>query len=136
MSTNTLLADRVEIADLFARWSRLLDEHRWADAGTVFTDDVEVHSPRIQVRGIGKVAHFLRESEVDGEHTQHITTDLLVDLDGDEATASANSLVHFYRDDTPPHQTSGLHLNCILTRTPAGWRLRRTQITLAWIREG
>ncbi|MBF6469964.1 nuclear transport factor 2 family protein, partial [Nocardia beijingensis] len=55
MSTNTVIADRIEIADLFSRFARLLDEQRWEDAGTVFTDDVEVDSPRIRVRGIDKV---------------------------------------------------------------------------------
>ena len=46
MSTDTLIADRIEIADLLTRFARLLDEERWEDADTVFTDDVAVRSPR------------------------------------------------------------------------------------------
>jgi ketosteroid isomerase-like protein len=102
MSMDTLIADRIEIADLFTRFARLLDEKRWEDADTVFTDDVEVHSPRIQVRGTDKVVDYMRQAEVEGEHTQHITTDLLVSVNGDHAVASGNSLVYFYRDDQPP----------------------------------
>jgi hypothetical protein len=91
MSTETLIADRIEITDLFTRFARLLDEQRWQDADTVFTDDVAVHSPRGgELRGIDKVVDFMRQGEVEGQHTQHTTTDLLVDIDGDQAAASAN----------------------------------------------
>jgi len=136
MSTITLIADRIEIADLFTRFARLLDEKRWEDADTVFTDDVAVHSPRSgEIRGIDKVVGFMRQAEVDGERTQHMTTDLLVDVNCDQATASANSLVYFYRDGQAPHRTSGLRLACTAVRTPAGWRLRESWTMLAWMHE-
>lgn len=135
MSTETLTTDRIEIADLFTRFARLLDEQRWADANTIYTDDVEVHSPRIHVRGIDKVVDYLRQAEVEGEHTQHTTTDLLVNIDGNQATASVNSIVYYYRDGQPPHQTGGLRQTCIAVRTPTGWRLREVRIMLAWMRK-
>lgn len=136
MSTITLIADRIEIADLFTRFARLLDEKRWEDADTVFTDDVAVHSPRSgEIRGIDKVVGLMRQAEVGGERTQHMTTDLLVDVNGDRATASANSLVYFYRDGQAPHRTSGLRLACTAVRTPAGWRLRESWTMLAWMHE-
>ncbi|WP_248966219.1 nuclear transport factor 2 family protein [Sphaerisporangium perillae] len=136
MSTDTLIADRIEITDLFTRFARLLDEQRWEDAGTVFTDDVAVYSPRAgELRGIDKVVGFMRQSEVEGEHTQHTTTDLLVDIDGDQAAASANSLVYYYRDGQAPHFTGGLRLAGTVVRTPAGWRFREQRITPAWTRE-
>lgn len=135
MSTSTVIADRIEIADLFSRFARLLDEQRWEDAGTVFTDDVEVDSPRIQVRGIDKVVDYMRRAEVEGQHTQHTTTDLLVNLDGDQADVSSNSIVYYYRDGQPPHQTGGLRQACTAVRTPAGWRISATRIMPAWIRK-
>ncbi|MDX3850587.1 nuclear transport factor 2 family protein [Streptomyces sp. AK02-01A] len=136
MSTNTLIADRIEIADLFTRFARLLDEKRWEDADTVFTDDVEVHSPRAgEIHGIDKVVGFLRQAEVEGEHTQHVTTDLLVDVNGDQAAASGNSLVYFYREGQAPHRTSGLRLAGTVVRTPAGWRLSESRTMLAWMHE-
>ncbi|MFI6793327.1 nuclear transport factor 2 family protein [Nonomuraea sp. NPDC050383] len=136
MSTDTLIADRMEIADLFSRFARLLDEKRWEDAGTVFTDDVAVHSPRGgELRGLDKVVGFMRQSEVEGQQAQHITTDLLVDVDGDQAAASAYSLVHYYRDGQAPHFTGGLRMTGTVVRTPAGWRIREQRITPAWTRE-
>lgn len=137
MSTATLITDRIGIADLFARFARLLDEKRWDEVGTVFTDDVVVHSPRGgELRGIDQVAGFLGRSEVDGEHTQHVTTDLLVDVDGDRAAASANSLVYFYREGQAPHVAGGLRLVGTVVRTPAGWRLGEYRVVPAWVRQG
>ncbi|MFI6325058.1 nuclear transport factor 2 family protein [Nonomuraea sp. NPDC050556] len=136
MSTDTLIADRVEIADLFARFARLLDDKRWEDADTVFADDVTVHSPRGgQLHGIDKIVDFMRRSEVEGQQAQHLTTDLLVEVNDDQATASAYSLVFYYRDGQAPHFTGGLRMAGSLVRTPAGWRFREQRITPAWTRE-
>ena len=136
MPPHTLIADRIEIADLFSRFARLLDERRWEDAHTVFTDDVAGHSPRSgEIRGLDELVAFMRQAEVEGEHTQHLTTDLLVHVDGDRATASANSLVYFHRDGQAPHVTSGLRLTCTAVRTPDGWRIRETRTVLAWMQK-
>ncbi|WP_280235879.1 nuclear transport factor 2 family protein [Nocardia cyriacigeorgica] len=135
MSTPASTTDRIEIADLFTRFAHLLDERRWDDASTVFADDVKVDSPRIQVRGIDKVVDYMRGAEVDGEHSQHTTTDLLATINGDQAAAEANSLVFYYRDGQPPHQTAGLRQTCTAVRTSAGWRLSEIRITPAWIRK-
>ncbi|MGW1992980.1 nuclear transport factor 2 family protein [Embleya sp. NPDC001921] len=140
MSTNTLIADRIEIADLFSRFARLLDDRRWEDADTVFADDVTLHTPRGgggEIRGLEQVVGFLRRADAEavGEYTQHVTTDLLVDVDGDRATASANSLVYFYREGRAPHLTSGLRLTYTVVRTAAGWRLHEGWTELAWRRE-
>lgn len=136
MSTDTATADRVEIADLFARLAHLLDERRWDDTATVFADDVAIHSPRNgELRGIADVTDFMRRAEVEGERTQHVTTDLLVDVHGDRADAAANSCVHFYREGRAPHRTSGLRMACTVVRSPAGWRLRESWTTLLWTDE-
>jgi 3-phenylpropionate/cinnamic acid dioxygenase small subunit len=136
MSADTLISDRIEIADLVARFARLLDEKRWEDADTVFADDVAVHSPRGgELHGIDEVVGFMRRSEVEGQHAQHTTTDLLVDLDGDEAAASANSTVYYYRAGQAPHFTGGLRQTFTAVRTTAGWRLREVRIKPAWTRE-
>lgn len=136
MPVSAPTADRIEITDLFTRFARLLDEARWDDAATVFTDDVAVHSPRGgELRGLDKVVDFMRQGEVEGQRTQHTTTDLLVDLDGDQAAASSNSIVYYYRDGRAPHFTGGLRQDCTAVRTPAGWRLSEVRITPAWTRE-
>jgi hypothetical protein len=97
------LADRHEVAELLTRGGRLLDEGRHRDARSIYTDDVVVRSPRGgTLRGIDEVIAFLEASPVEGERTQHVHTDVLVDLDGDRAEVSANTFTHFYRDGAPP----------------------------------
>lgn len=135
MSTAVPTADRAEIADLFAHLANLLDEFRHEDAGTVYHDDVVVHSPRGELRGLDEVTALLKRSRIEGEYTQHVHGDVLVHLDGDRATATANQLVHFYRDGEAPHRSSGLRTACTAVRTPAGWRFIDMRITLAWTQE-
>lgn len=126
------IADRIEIADLFARLANLLDEHRHDDAHTVYSDDVVVHSPRGELHGLDEVTTLLRRSRVEGERTQHVHGDVLVSVDGDRAEATANQIVYFHRDGEPPHRTSGLRVAGTAVRTPAGWRFGDMRITLAW----
>jgi hypothetical protein len=136
MSGNTEIADRLEIAELFARLARLLDERRYEDVHTVYAEDVVVRSPRGgELRGVDEVVAFLRRSQVDGEHTQHVHGDVLVEIDGDRAAASANQVVHYYRTGEPPDRRSGLRLAYTAVRTPAGWRFCEGRLTLAWAQE-
>ncbi|WP_410642007.1 nuclear transport factor 2 family protein [Amycolatopsis sp. lyj-346] len=127
--------DRLEIADLFARLANLLDECRHDDAGDVYHPDVVARSPRGEMHGLEEVIAFLKRSQVEGLRTQHVHGDVLVDLDGDHAKATANQLVHFFRDGEPPHQSSGLRVSCTAARTPAGWRFDAMTVALAWTRE-
>jgi hypothetical protein len=136
MSEQIALADRAEITELFARLVRLLDEHRPEDVRTVYAEDVVVRSPRGELHGADEVIAFLRQSRVDGEHTQHMNSDVLVSVEGDRVSASANQLVHFYRDGQAPHRRSGLRLSYTVVRTPAGWRFREGSLTLAWAQPG
>ncbi|WP_410671087.1 nuclear transport factor 2 family protein [Amycolatopsis sp. cmx-4-68] len=127
--------DRLEIADLFARLSSLLDECRHDDAGDVYHPEVVVRSPRGELRGLDEVIALLKQSETDGIRTQHVHGDVLVDVDGDRAKATASQLVYFYRDGEPPHRSSGLRVACTAARTPAGWRFSEMEAALAWTRE-
>jgi SnoaL-like protein len=132
VSTDTRTADRLEIAELFARLTQLLDERRFDEAHTVFHHDAVLHSPRADLRGLDELVAFLERSQVEGELTQHVTSDVLVQVDGDHAKTTANSQTFFYREGEPPHQTSGLRFACTAVRTPEGWRFDETRTTLAW----
>jgi hypothetical protein len=137
MSENRLTTDRLEIAELFARLARLLDEGRHEEVRNVYATDVVVRSPRGgELRGIGEVLAYLRRSHVEGEHTQHVHGDVLVEVDGDRAEASANQVVHYYRTGEPPHRRSGLRMAYAAVRTPAGWRFSEGRVTLAWVEGG
>lgn len=136
MLTTTETADHIEVAELFARLANLLDEGRHDDAHSVYHSDVVVCSPRGgELHGLDEVTAYLKRSRVEGEHTQHVHGDVLVHVDGDRAKATANQVVYFYRNDAPPHRTSGLRLTCTVVRTPAGWRISEMRIKLVWMHE-
>ncbi|WP_416984355.1 nuclear transport factor 2 family protein [Streptomyces sp. T028] len=128
-------ADRLEIADLFARLAHLLDEHRHDDAPSVYHDDIVVRSPRGELHGLDEVTAFLKQSRVEGERTQHVHGDVLVEVDGDSAQATANQLVYVCRGGEAPYRRSGLRVTCAAVRTPVGWRFGEMRITLVWMRE-
>ncbi|SDP85202.1 nuclear transport factor 2 family protein [Lentzea jiangxiensis] len=128
--------DRLEINVLFSKLARLLDEKRWDDAHTVFDRDIAISSPRNgEINGVDEFVAAMRSADKPDELTQHMTTGLLVEFDGDKATASANSVTYFFRAGEAPFRTAGLRLDCVAVRTPAGWRLRESRTTLLWLRE-
>lgn len=128
--------DHTEVSSLFARLADLLDEARYDDIHTIYTDDAVVHSPQGgELRGLDEVTAFLHETHVNGRRTQHLIAGVLVDVDGDRAKASANELTYFYRDGEPPFRTGSLRLTWEAVRTPVGWRVREARLALVWIRE-
>jgi hypothetical protein len=127
-----LMSDHLEVANLFGRLSRLLDDRRYEGLAEVYTKDVVVRSPRAELKGMAAITEYLSQSQQTTEHTQHTNADLLITLAGDEAQASANQTVHYYREGEPPHRTSGLRVSYNAVRTPEGWRFREADLTLAW----
>lgn len=140
----TCLADRSEITDLLTRLNRWLDDDRlsWQDdrryAGLdrLYTADVALRTPHGTAHGLGELIEHLRRNSTDAQHTQHVTSDVLIDLDGDRADVSANVVVHFYRPGEAPFQTSGLRSAFTAVRTPDGWRFTGAEMTLLWRRAG
>jgi len=129
------IADRLEVAELFGRLARVLDEGTPDDLRQIYTKDVVVRSPRgSELHGIDTVLEFVRSTAVDGERTQHLHSDVLVTVDGDEADASANQLAFFYREGEAPHRLAGLRLTYTAVRTEEGWRFREANIGRAWQR--
>ncbi|TDC80267.1 nuclear transport factor 2 family protein [Streptomyces hainanensis] len=127
--------DRAEIAGLFARLSRVLDEARYGDAHTVYADHVTVRSPTGgRLSGIDEVTDHLRRSRPEGERTLHLHGDVEVAVDGDRGSASATQLVYFYREGRPPHREAGVRVVCAAARTPAGWRFDAADIALVFAR--
>lgn len=125
------LADRLEITDLVSRLGRWLD-HAGDDAPErVLAPDVTVRTPGGEAAGIERVvAQAERNHAVDA--TQHVITNVLVDLDGDRAEVAANLTVTFV--DGNRLRTLGERYRFGAVRKDAGWRLTRIEVEPVWER--
>ena len=72
------LADRAEINDLVSHLGRWLDEKRFDDTRSVFTEDAIGEFPSGPIRGVEALTDQARRHHADFERTQHITTNTLV----------------------------------------------------------
>lgn len=130
------LADRYEIAALISRLDQLLDEQRFDDLRSVYTDDVTVDFPMSagQVQGVDVLADFGRRRFAAFERTQHLSTNHLIELDGDRATVRVDQIsIHVQRAEAPgSHFDAGVVDRFEAVRTTDGWRLARAQAGPIW----
>ena len=72
------LADRAEITDLVSRLGRWLDEKRFDEARSIFTENVAVDTPGGPCKA--STSWVERASRDHEDRTQHVITNVLVDL--------------------------------------------------------
>lgn len=139
------LSDRATITDTVVRMGWFLDRRDWDGLRGLFTERVSTDYTDLWggTPQEGPVDQLLSTSgqgswrrTMDGlDATQHLITNVLVDLDGDEARATANVLgVH--RLPNPhgsPLWTVGGTYDFRLVRTAAGWRIRAITQRLTWV---
>src|SRR3954451_9917198 len=119
--------DRQDITDLISRLGSWLDDKAFDEARSAVTEDVTVSTPGGRAEGIDRViAQASRNHQVP---TQHLITNVLVDLDGDHASATANLLVTFAGSVL---ERQGERYRFGVARTADGWRLSRVEVTPVW----
>jgi hypothetical protein len=128
------MTDRERITDLISGLGLWLDDKRFDETEPLFTDDVTVATPGGQAQGVERVVAQARRNH-QTDLTQHVITNVLVDVEGDRATARANLIVTFVPDAAQPaaHRTLGERYRFEARRTPAGWRLSRVEVSPVWV---
>lgn len=127
------LADRAALADLLARQGLWLDEQRYDDADTVFTEDATVNTQAGQSQGLQALADHARRVHAEFVATQHLTSGVLIDIDGDRATVRANLIAVLVRDSAAAEPAAvGERYRFEAVRTPDGWRFSRVEVTPIW----
>jgi hypothetical protein len=121
------LIDRHAITELISRLGLWLDGDTTLDqARAILAADVAVSTPGGTATGLERtVEQARRNHEV---RTQHVIANVLVELDGDTATAGANLIVHF------PDAAHGERYAFDAARTAEGWRLTRIEVAPIWRR--
>ncbi|WP_433337921.1 nuclear transport factor 2 family protein [Spirillospora sp. CA-294931] len=128
------LIDRAELADLLVRQGRWLDERRFDESGEIFTDDVTADTPGGRSAGLEAVVAQARRNHSPSERSQHVTTNVLIELDGDRASVSAELVVRMFTEDEPePYVTLGARNRFDAVRTDRGWRFSSITNSPLWM---
>lgn len=128
------ISDRLEIGDLLARYARAVDTKDWALWRTVFTEDahLDYRSAGGPIGGREEVGTWLEEALAAFPMTQHLITNVEVQVEGDTAHARA---LFFNPMTFPGHDepsSCGGSYEHDLVRTPDGWRSVKLVETNAW----
>jgi 3-phenylpropionate/cinnamic acid dioxygenase small subunit len=119
-------ADRDEIADVLVRYATGIDTKDWPRFRTCFVDDVHADYGEIGVwDGVDAITDYMTETHAGMPDTKHMLSNIAIDLDGDEATASTYVHAVLVLTYEPPSSVDavGRYVDR-LVRTPDGWRIR------------
>jgi hypothetical protein len=139
------LVDRAAVTDLVTRMGWCLDRRDWDGLKALFTERVYTDYTALwggtpqeatvdELLATDKQGSWRRT--MDGlDATQHLITSILVDLDGDEARATANVVgVHrLVNAHGSPLWTVGGTYDFRLARTDHGWRIRAITQGITWV---
>lgn len=131
------ISDRLEIQDLFARYSFAIDDRDWDALDHIFTADARIdYSEAGGASGsVSEMKRWLASALERFPRYQHMVATTQLRLDGDQAesrTILFNPMV--YRDADDGEQTFfiGLWYQDKLVRTSEGWRIAERRETFSW----
>lgn len=121
------LSDRVEIADLVARYTRAVDTRRWDDLDDLFADGAAIDYTAMGgiAGGLAEVKAYLADTMTLFSVTQHMLGLPAIDVAGDRATAVTpchNPMV-LGEGDRARVMVCALWYHEELVRTAQGWRI-------------
>ena len=127
------LADRSAAEDLLTRYATAVDRRDWEQYRSIFTADAEIdYTSAGGIAGtVDEVVEFLSTSLEMFEMTQHLVSNIDLEVNGDSATVTAmfNNPMRLPGGDT---WFTGGWYHHDLVRTPDGWRSRRLREESAW----
>ena len=127
----TALEDREAIRELLAEYCFRLDECRFEEFGRLFTDTAEWGPERLpRARGPAAISALVRSIvpvKGEGPVRRHLTTNIVIALEGDAARVKSNFLMVRESDSGPLLAIAGTYEDHVV-RTPAGWRFQSRRI--------
>ena len=136
------LADRAEVSGLVSRYFSAIDDKRLDPAAMamVFTASGRVTRPNgASLIGPESIAASQSQSFARFHATHHVSSDHVIDLDGDTARLRANLIaMHLWADQERDPNTLQTHflaggvLHALGVRTGRGWRLSELSLCNTW----
>ncbi|MBF6176381.1 nuclear transport factor 2 family protein [Nocardia blacklockiae] len=137
-SATSHLTDRDQIAGLVTLLGASLDERDFDRLRMICSEDVTVHTPGGQSAGPTAVIAQAEKIHSRRQRTQHVLSDIIVDVTQDRAKIRANSVATFVPTDvdtTPPEPLFRIGEVYTLEAklTDQGWRLSRIASAPVWL---
>jgi 3-phenylpropionate/cinnamic acid dioxygenase small subunit len=135
-----VLEDRVAINDLIIRYAEAVDNHDDGALASCFTDDATATFAGVPVPGRGGAAIVAFLSSLPGGSagtappmkTSHLFTNVVINLDGDQAEARSRAAVYSVRGTPEQVRVRGISYQDLVRRTPDGWRIAKRMHSVAW----
>jgi SnoaL-like domain len=131
------ISDRLEIQDLFARYSFAIDDRDWQALDQVFTPDARIdYSETGGAKGsLIEIKAWLPKALERFPAFQHMVATTKLELVGDSATSRTilfNPMVMPGGDGKPQAFFMGLWYRDKLVRTADGWRISERYEEMSW----
>lgn len=128
------ISDRMEIADLLARYSAAIDSRAWDDLDRLFTGDAVIDYTEMGgIRGtLAEQKAFLASVMPGFAGFQHLTATSTFDIDGDVARVRTICFNPMVVTDEQQVLFCGLWYRDVLVRTADGWRIRERHEDRGW----
>lgn len=140
MTSTALREDQAQISDVLIRYATGIDQCDWQLFRTCWTTDIVADYGSFgQFTNVETITEAMTRSHEKLASTHHRMSNLVIDIDGDQATA--RSYVHAVLmldtdDPTKWIETIG-HYNDTLIRTSKGWQITtRTSVTTRMLTSG
>jgi hypothetical protein len=133
MFATDTMADHLELERVVWSLGRCLDERDFDGLRELFTADATV-TTAATATGHDALVEQARRRHSRDDGIQHVITNLITDVDGDQATGRANLLVSFARtgpDDPAPYLIGEVY-RFAFRRTSRGWRITGMTSTRTW----
>ncbi|HLM64024.1 MAG TPA: nuclear transport factor 2 family protein [Acidimicrobiales bacterium] len=134
------LVDHSEITNLVYRLGLFLDDRRFDEMRSLLIEEATVRTPGGTAEGREALIAQASRNHHPDEPTQHIITNVLVELDGDRAEVRANLVVNFAAPASdealpaPPRKYAlGETYHFDVVRTSEGWRFSGVDARPVWI---
>lgn len=135
MSALLALQDRQEITEICYRYGLALDSRDWAALAALFTADADAYYLDMPpARGYQAIEDTCRTALTPLSATQHLISNVVVRLDGDQAECTCYLQAQHVRSGTPDGDNfiiAGRYSDQ-LVRTPDGWRIRQRRLDVIW----
>jgi 3-phenylpropionate/cinnamic acid dioxygenase small subunit len=127
--------DKLAITELCYRYALALDNCDWEALRACFTSDVRAQWPNMpEFQNYDEMENTCRDINERLTGAQHLISNVIVEIDGDEADCWSYFQTQVVRTGTPGGDNFTIGCKCRdrLVRTPQGWKIRTRRMDLIW----